>query len=222
MLSKRKSSPNAGRSKSTVPAESVGERIKQIRIALKLTQAQFIVPLRISPSHFSETESGKNPPSGLLLVAITHCYNVNMRFLEEGVGEMFKKNSPLGDKFTSQEGIVPYYEGTFSKNEAPDSYVCVPGASSDQCVVKVDTAGGIAAKGDNLLLSPIKASEIKAQMVLFLKDRFNRQYVYKVLDVDGDLFLDLADSNLDAIKFQKSRYTDIFKVVAIYRCIAMD
>lgn len=65
----------------------IGERIKQIRTDLGLTQRQFASMLGIKDAYVSMLEKGKNVPSEQLILNICRRYDVNREWLEEGKGE---------------------------------------------------------------------------------------------------------------------------------------
>ena len=198
----------------------IGTRIKQIRTALKLTQALFSTSLRISPSHLSEAENGKTPQSGVLMVAICLQYNVNMEFLEHGQGEMFKEVNP-SEGLASLEGVIPYYED-FQLRQAivtPDTtLVRIPGATPGQFIVRAGNVVGLAAAGDLLLLAPLDKSEL-AGLTLFAVSHSGAQLVTKVLEMGKDFFLYPSPPSADPVKFKSADYSSVFKVVCSYRCV---
>lgn len=67
----------------------IGNRIKEIRNALKLKQKEFADKLDVSPPSLSEIETGKYNPSIDALIKLVKEYNVNLYYLLLGEGEMF-------------------------------------------------------------------------------------------------------------------------------------
>lgn len=72
----------------------IGERIKEIRKALEMTQKDFGARVGITPSAITKIELGVSNPSERLLRLICHEFNVSESWLVEGVGDMFRSESP--------------------------------------------------------------------------------------------------------------------------------
>jgi transcriptional regulator with XRE-family HTH domain len=69
--------------------QTVADRIKDIRRALKLTQKDMATMLGISGPSFSEIENGKYDPNYNFFVNMARKWNVNLYYLLLGEGEMF-------------------------------------------------------------------------------------------------------------------------------------
>ena len=67
----------------------MNERIKEMRKALKLSQAELGKAIGISDAAVSKIESGINNPSESTIKLICATYNVDYRWLTTGQGEMF-------------------------------------------------------------------------------------------------------------------------------------
>jgi transcriptional regulator with XRE-family HTH domain len=85
-----------------------GQRIKNIRKALRLNQKDFASPLNISSSFLSEIENGKYKPGFDFFKNILDQFNVNLHYLLTGQGEMFnqfekKPVKEIKNPFTSIE-----------------------------------------------------------------------------------------------------------------------
>lgn len=65
---------------------SVGDRIKEVRKSLKLTQTQFAQELAISQTHISKIEKGTEHPSSTLVRLISVIYNIDESWLKTGAG----------------------------------------------------------------------------------------------------------------------------------------
>ena len=68
---------------------TLGDRIKEIRRELRLSQKTFAQALEISSSYMSEIESGKKNPGFEVLNRLTDKYNVNLSYLFTGEGDFF-------------------------------------------------------------------------------------------------------------------------------------
>ncbi len=65
------------------------ERIKELRKALKLTQAKFAERLGVKPNTISQYESGRNEPIDAVISLICREFGVNENWLRNGDGEKF-------------------------------------------------------------------------------------------------------------------------------------
>lgn len=65
-----------------------GERIKKIRDQFDLTQKQLATAIGLEPYQIRDIELGKTKVSPEAAVKIENIYNVNMRWLFTGIGEM--------------------------------------------------------------------------------------------------------------------------------------
>jgi transcriptional regulator with XRE-family HTH domain len=65
-----------------------GERIKQVRKQMKLSQAEFANNLGISRAHVSKLEIGQAVPSRQLLNLISQIYLIRVEWLVDGIGPM--------------------------------------------------------------------------------------------------------------------------------------
>ena len=66
-----------------------GERLKEIRQALKLSQQEFGDKLCVSKQYFSNLENDRNTLNNEKLVSLLVDFNVNLNYLLGGVGEIF-------------------------------------------------------------------------------------------------------------------------------------
>jgi transcriptional regulator with XRE-family HTH domain len=69
----------------------IGERLKNIRIELRLQQKEIAETLQIAPSYLCEIEAGRANPGPEFFKRLAAAYNVNLQyvFLGSGGGEMF-------------------------------------------------------------------------------------------------------------------------------------
>ncbi len=77
---------------------NIGNRIKELRKALGLTQTAFAEKIGRSKRSIQEWESGRNEPPERALRLIEQTFNVNPEWLRHGKGEMFvEKGEPERD-----------------------------------------------------------------------------------------------------------------------------
>jgi transcriptional regulator with XRE-family HTH domain len=73
--------------------ETINDRVKQVRLELKLSQAKFCKGILLTAGHYAEIELGNrrvNPRTVKLLVTV---YGVNESFLKTGKGDMFTQRT---------------------------------------------------------------------------------------------------------------------------------
>jgi transcriptional regulator with XRE-family HTH domain len=88
----------------------IAHNIRLLRQHFDMRQEDFAAQLKISRSFLSQVESGRYPPSELLIEQIMFKFNVNREWLEKGRGEMFQE---ARDERTELKGI----------NETPANYI---------------------------------------------------------------------------------------------------
>ncbi|MDR1971805.1 MAG: helix-turn-helix domain-containing protein [Treponema sp.] len=69
----------------------VGERIRQVRKTLKLSQAEFARAIFISNGYIAELEGGLKRVNDRIIYLIAMTFGVSEEWLREGVGDMFHK-----------------------------------------------------------------------------------------------------------------------------------
>ena len=67
----------------------MNERIRELRLALHLTQQQFSDQISISRGSLANIETGKKTPSALIINAICREFCVSREWLLSGEGKMF-------------------------------------------------------------------------------------------------------------------------------------
>lgn len=71
----------------------MNERIKQVRKAVGLKQAEFAEKIGIKPNTVTSYETGIRVPSDAIILSICREFGVNEIWLRTGEGEMFQKRS---------------------------------------------------------------------------------------------------------------------------------
>lgn len=93
----------------------MNDRIKAIRAALKLTQAEFGKRLGLSQNYIWMIERGDRTPSDRTLMDLCREFSVNEVWLREGAGPMFVERSRRDDLFDYARRILG---GDLSDTEA--------------------------------------------------------------------------------------------------------
>lgn len=102
----------------TYDLTAFGERLKQIRKALYLSQADLSEKLEVSRSFISELESGLVRCGYDLIFKLSEIYSVNLYYLVRGEGAMFDAKTPtsslsgkaIGDPIESISELIWYLE----------------------------------------------------------------------------------------------------------------
>ncbi|MCX6578600.1 MAG: helix-turn-helix transcriptional regulator [Candidatus Aminicenantes bacterium] len=68
---------------------AIGQRIKAVRVGLRLSQREMAAGLNTSASYLSEIESGKANPGPGFFLDLSDVYNVSIEYAFHGEGEMF-------------------------------------------------------------------------------------------------------------------------------------
>lgn len=97
----------------------MNDRIKTIRSALKLTQAEFGKRLGLSQNYIWMIERGDRTPSDRTLMDLCREFSVNEVWLREGIGPMFVERSRRDDLFDYARRILG---GDLSDTEATTSW----------------------------------------------------------------------------------------------------
>lgn len=71
---------------------NIGDRIREIRKAHKLTQADFAQKIGVGQAALSALEKGIRNVTDRNIVQICHVFNINKDWLNSGTGEMFIEN----------------------------------------------------------------------------------------------------------------------------------
>lgn len=91
---------------------SIGERIKETRKALNLTQKEFSSKLEFSPSYLSEIEKGVSLPGTQILISLYRNYKIDIAWLLTGEKILAIASAPEGA--VSEERTV-YQAGEYDK-----------------------------------------------------------------------------------------------------------
>ncbi|ALB48724.2 helix-turn-helix domain-containing protein [Clostridium beijerinckii] len=87
--------------------EIINERIKSIRIALKMKQNDFAKELTISQGHLSDIENGRKDVTNKIQEIIILKFNVNEEWLRNGIDPMFVEPDTFSlDSYLKQRGMT--------------------------------------------------------------------------------------------------------------------
>ena len=79
----------------------MNERVKEIRLALKLSQKQFAEKIGLKQTTFSDIENKRCPVTERTIIAICSIFNVNENYLRNGSSDMFKSIDTNFEEFYS-------------------------------------------------------------------------------------------------------------------------
>lgn len=87
--------------------EPICIRVKELRLALKLTQEEFAARLGVRRGAIANYEVGRNPPTESVKALIYREFSVSPDWLEYGSGEMFAPNASFDlDTFARNHGAT--------------------------------------------------------------------------------------------------------------------
>ena len=88
----------------------VGDRIRELRKELGMTQQEFADRLKIKRNTIATYETGRNDPIDSVFILICKEFNVSETWLRTGEGEMFvpkSRDEELAEFFGNVQGIGP-------------------------------------------------------------------------------------------------------------------
>lgn len=101
----------------------MGERIKQLRKALGLTQTEFGEQVGLTRSAMQNIEYGRNGPSRSAIQLICNTFSVNERWLVAGEGDMFE---PIAGRSATMAILGSKYENSPVVRAILDAYTNLP------------------------------------------------------------------------------------------------
>lgn len=94
----------------------IGERIKELRKALKLTQAAFADRIGIRQNSVALLEMGRNTPSDQTVTFICREFRVNEEWLRTGAGDMFVPTpASIVDELAEEYHLCPEAQAMVEK-----------------------------------------------------------------------------------------------------------
>jgi len=98
--------------------KTIGQRIKQVRVSGRLTQARFAEKIGVDPSYISKLEKDKQEPSRQLLKAVSTLFSCDILWLTDGLES--KKKQEVDQihpgRLTVQEQIRSFGNSINDKN----------------------------------------------------------------------------------------------------------
>ncbi len=89
--------------------DGIGQRIRKIRKELGLSQQEFGEGIKVTKAHISKIELSKDNPSDMLIKLICMEYDINEKWLRDGIGE------PKDNIFKSDENLADSLGTTFEQ-----------------------------------------------------------------------------------------------------------
>lgn len=71
----------------------MNERLKEIRLYLKMSQKDFAFKIGLKPSSLNDIEKGRTIVSERIIIIICSIYKINEKWFRTGKGEMFTSDS---------------------------------------------------------------------------------------------------------------------------------
>jgi transcriptional regulator with XRE-family HTH domain len=90
----------------------VGQRIKEVRLQMRVQQKEMAEKLQMAASYLSEIECGKANPGPEFFLKMAYEYNVNPNYLFLGLGDMFfgPERKLITEEFDLENGHVESVE----------------------------------------------------------------------------------------------------------------
>lgn len=103
--------------------ENFGPKLKEVRLAMRMTLKQFYGDIATHVNNFSPIENGLRKIGRRLAEDVIKTHNINPHWLSTGLGSMFlelkDQNNKLNEGPTGYEG-VPYFSVNISDTESAD------------------------------------------------------------------------------------------------------
>ncbi len=87
--------------------ETLGSRIRAVRVTSNLTQQEFASRLGLKQNTVANYETGRRVPINAVLSAIAREFGVSEAWLRDGEGDMFIERSKSLDDVARQRGMTP-------------------------------------------------------------------------------------------------------------------
>lgn len=149
--------------------DNIKERLKRLRKELGLSQTDFGRKIGKNYHSVMRWELGKVLPPANVLEHISELFDVNGKWLFEGVGPMFRPENTVSEKQSriysaeARKGAVPYLESVTEAGEmvfSESSYILLPGIMPDCFAFRASfSASPPAAAGDTVICGKTCAPE---------------------------------------------------------------
>lgn len=77
----------------------MNERLKEIRIYLKMTQKDFAYKIGLKPSSLNDIERGRTSVSERIIIIVCSVYKISEKWFRTGKGEMFASDTSKFQSF---------------------------------------------------------------------------------------------------------------------------
>ncbi|HZV83221.1 MAG TPA: XRE family transcriptional regulator [Geobacteraceae bacterium] len=201
----------------------VGEKIKQVRQANKLTQKKFAESLGIAQGFLCAIERGRKKPSDTLLIALRHTYAINWQWFcnETGTPGQIPEQEALAAKRLPYK--VPLLKGNavLTENSATydtEEYVTLPGLP-ENCFAITYTGDFMAPTirhGDIVVIAP-GGTPTPGNIVL-ITGQWNEPFLRRCRFKEGEMYFTADNSAYSPFKMNDSTRV-LGVVVSVWRRI---
>jgi repressor LexA len=194
-----------------------GVRIKQLRLAKRLTQKAFADSLGIVQGYLSGIESGQKIPSHTLLIALCHIHGVSEEWLFNGTGE------PFGEKGGQRHAtaipvartpllkMIPQgFPGSIREEEIAD-HIHLPGTpeGSFAIIAEGDFMAPTIQDGDLVVFKP--GSDMTNRAITLLSNKWGEVILRRARITGREVFF--SAENTSYAPFHPNENTRIFGTV---------
>lgn len=203
----------------------MADRIKRLRLTKGLTQKVFADSLGIVQGYLSGIESGRKIPSHTLLMALCHSHGVREEWLFNGIGDIFRENSPQSDQSETSKScktpllkvISESFPQLIRKEEIAD-YLYLPDVP-EGCFANTaegDFMAPTIRDGDVVIFKP--GSELINRSIVLLSNKWGEVIMRRARISGKEVFF--SAENTTYAPFHPDAETRIFgSVVAVWRKI---
>lgn len=191
-----------------ISKEIFSERLNFFINSSKLKQKDIAVKLRVTTKHLSQLVRGRANPSGKLLEDLEKFFNLNLKWLETGEGEMFRADPREGTPIFNHDFIyVPQVAGSISAGG---------GLVADNAVeMKIAfRKEWIQRRGDPRNMSLIKVEGDSMEPTLLSGDLVLVDHSKQHIDTKGGIYAIAFDHEISIKRVQVLTHKKMLKVIS--------
>lgn len=202
---------------------SIGEKIKLVRRANKLTQKKFAESLGIAQGFLCAIERGRKQPSETLLIALRHSYNLNRQWLYSETATSDRTSTPEPHAATRIPNMAPLVHGNAIPTEtsaafSAEEYITLPELPKNSFAIRYsgDFMAPTIRHGDIVVISPDETPTPGG--IVLLTGQWNEPFLRRYRSKNGEIFYTADNSAYSPFKGNDSTRI-LGVVVSVWRRI---
>jgi SOS-response transcriptional repressor LexA len=195
---------------------NLGNRIKQIRKANKLTQKEFAASLGIAQGFLCAIERGRKKPSETLLIALQHRYNISKSWLSASENTTNTDTAEKPSPHSETQHRAPLVKVTAGSPSAfpplsADEFISMPDLPANCFAIKYsgDFMAPTIRDGDIIILSPEQTST--PGTIVLLTGKWGDPFLRRCRSRGGEIYY--TSDNSAYAPFKSDASTRILGVV---------